>query len=75
MMDIYQEQEEMFNSLNYLPYSMFKRGRKYVEFATGGWSDNEELVSQLERTIAWKLSLVEWKRGGYYKFEIFKKVK
>lgn len=52
------------------PYSYFGRGRKYVFFSTGGWSENEELICELEKELVFKLLLVEWQRGGHYKFEI-----
>ena len=56
------------NTGNY--YSYFKKGRKYVHFSTGGWSDNEQLIFELEREMCFKVLLVEWKTGGHYKFKI-----
>ena len=51
-------------------YSYFKKGRKYVYFSTGGWSDNEELIRKLEKSICFKLLLIRWEVGGHYKFMI-----
>lgn len=51
-------------------YSYFKKGRQYVYFSTGGWSENEELVSQLEKENVWHFLLCEWRSGGHYKFKI-----
>lgn len=51
-------------------YSYFKRGRKYVYFSTGGWSENEELVSELEKEVVWSMLIFSWRRGGHYTFEI-----
>ena len=63
---------EMFNQLENTGnhYSYFKRGRKYVYFSTGGWSDNEELVSELKKELCWSLLLVKWEAGGHYTFKI-----
>jgi len=54
-----------------------KRGNNLVIVArTGGWSDNEEAITKFNKTkfgniatIAWWF-LQEWKRGGYFKWEI-----
>lgn len=51
-------------------YSYFKKGRKYVYFSTGGWSENEELVSELKRELVWISLLVRWEVGGHYTFKI-----
>lgn len=42
-----------------------------VEMITGGWSGNESLVNALlENTMIRHFCYVEWKTGGYHKFEI-----
>lgn len=51
-------------------YSYFKKGKKFVYFSTGGWSENEELISELEQNICFKLLLVKWEAGGHYTFKI-----
>jgi len=51
-------------------YSYFKKGRKYVYFSTGGWSDNEELIRELQHEKVFKLLLYKWESGGHYTFKI-----
>ena len=51
-------------------YSSFKKGRKYVYFHTGGWSENEELIAELEQEFCYKMLLVKWEEGGHYTFKI-----
>ena len=51
-------------------YSYFKRGRKYVYFSTGGWSENEELVNELKSELVWGMLIFSWSRGGHYKFTV-----
>jgi len=55
----------------------FKEGKNLVIVArTGGWFDNEEAITKFNKTkfgniatIEWWF-LQEWKRGGYFKWEI-----
>jgi len=54
-------------------YSYFKKGRKFVCFSTGGWSENEELISDLKKERIFHILLVEWRTGGHYKFKILSK--
>ena len=54
-------------------YSYFKKGRKYVYFSTGGWSDNEELICELKKDRVFGFLLVEWRTGGHYKFRVLSK--
>lgn len=67
--------EDIFNRLENTGniYSYFKRGKKFVYFSTGGWSENEELISELEQQLWFKLCLVKWETGGHYTFKIPKK--
>ena len=51
-------------------YSSFKKGRKYVHFSTGGWSENEELIEELKRDMCFGLLLYAWRTGGHYTFKI-----
>jgi hypothetical protein len=51
-------------------YSTFQKGRKYVYFSTGGWSENEELIERLKKERIFNFLLYSWKRGGHYVFEI-----
>jgi hypothetical protein len=75
-MDLVKEGEVIFDKLENTGnhYSYFKKGRKYVYFSTGGWSENEELIVELEKTFCFNLLLIEWQRGGHYKFSIPKGV-
>lgn len=63
---------ELFNKLentgNYFSY--FKKGKKYVYFKTGGYSENEELIAELKKTNCYNILIESWKRGGHYKFNI-----
>jgi hypothetical protein len=63
---------ELFNKLENTGnhFSYFKKGRKYVYFSTGGYSENEELISELERELCFKMFLVKWEAGGHYTFKI-----
>ena len=51
-------------------YSYFKKGRKYVYFSTGGWSENEELIEELKKDRCFGLLLIKWETGGHYTFKI-----
>jgi len=67
---------EAYNN-NYGALKKFKRGQYLVIVAiTGGWSENEEAIAKFNKTkfggiatIEWWF-LNEWKRGGYFKWEI-----
>jgi len=69
----------MFSSYNreYGKIKRFKRGKYLVIVAiTGGWSENEEAIAKFNKTkfggvapIEWWF-LQEWKRGGYFEWEI-----
>jgi hypothetical protein len=73
--DLLKEQSELFSSLQNTGnhYSYYKKGKKFVYFSTGGWSDNEELISELQNKSIFKLLLVKWETGGHYTFKIIKK--
>lgn len=43
-----------------------------LELTTGGWSENEKFIDELSETMFWVLWWQESKRGGYYKFIIYK---
>jgi hypothetical protein len=64
--------EEIFDKLKNTGniYSSFYRGRKFVYFSTGGWSENEELIAELEPHFWFSHCLIEWRKGGHYKFKI-----
>jgi len=49
------------------------KGVQKIFFSTGGWSGNEDIIDAIERNIFlthFKLSLVSWKAGGHYGFEL-----
>ena len=73
--DLIKEQSDLFSRLENTGnhYSFFKKGRKFVYFSTGGWSYNEELISELQQKPIWGLLLVKWETGGHYTFKIIKK--
>ncbi len=42
----------------------------FVFLSTGGWSDNEEVISSMkENRVFWLSSWVQSRRGGHYVFE------
>ena len=51
-------------------YGRVKVGRKYIHLVTGGWSENEEIISEAEQDFWFGVMLKEWRSGGYYKLEI-----
>jgi len=63
---------EMFRKLElaHPVYSFFRRGTKYVQFSTGGWSENEELISELKKSRCFNHLLIKWEVGGHYTFKI-----
>ena len=69
---------DLFSSYNsrYGLIRKFKSGGNLViEAVTGGWSDNEEAIRKFNSTkfepatIEWWF-LEEWKKGGYFRWEI-----
>ena len=64
--------KEMFKQLEDTAdaYAYFKKGRKYIYYSTGGWSDNEELINELEKELCFNLLLIKWETGGHYTFKI-----
>ena len=48
-----------------------QRGR-HLSISTGGWSGNESLIYEMERSkcFFWALCWKQSNRGGHYKFEI-----
>lgn len=39
-----------------------------LELHTGGWSENEEIVQEIEKSFFSTLYYVKWERGGHYYF-------
>ncbi len=39
--------------------------------STGGWSGNESIISEMQKTnMMWHLNWVQWRRGGHFIFEL-----
>lgn len=53
-------------------WSVNDRGRPVLllELHTGGWSGNEEIVSELKQNLFWGLWWYKHERGGHYYFEV-----
>ena len=61
---------------NYSSIKKYKRkGNLVIEVRTGGWSENEEAIAKFTKTklsfadIEWWF-FYEWRRGGYFKWQI-----
>lgn len=50
-----------------------KDGKQVLQLTTGGWSENEEIIMEIEDTMFWILWWQESQRGGYFKFEHIEK--
>jgi len=63
-------------NIQYGSVKKFKRkGYLIIEAITGGWSENEEAIEKFNKTPLSYATiefwfLTEWKRGGYFKWEI-----
>lgn len=40
-----------------------------IEIHTGGWSDNEEIISYFRKTRWWEQNIVFTRHGGHYYFD------
>lgn len=49
-------------------YGKVSRSENHLELVTGGWSDNETIVSEIDRSIFGKLYWQKSERGGLYVF-------
>ena len=43
-----------------------------VEFHTGGWSENEEVIEAIEQSLFWSLFWWKSERGGHYWLKVRK---
>ena len=50
--------------------TLFKRWVIRLELHTGGWSGNEDIITELGTTWFWLLFWQKSTRGGHYSFEI-----
>lgn len=42
----------------------------YLRLSTGGWSGNEDIITELEKTAFWMMRWYKEIRGGHYWFEL-----
>lgn len=49
---------------------IFKHGVKRLYLSTWGWSGNEDIISELQKTMFWMLYWRRTERGGHYEFEV-----
>ena len=47
----------------------FKLQENCLELHTGGWSGNEMIIDELEKTIFWFMFWQKSERGGHYYFQ------
>ena len=53
------------------PYGRTKRRGRYLHLSTGGWSENESIISDLQNNyLFWTMHWVSSRRGGHYLFYI-----
>ena len=45
-------------------------GRKYLTLITGGWSENESILSAVEQNRYMQACWESSKRGGWYRYEL-----
>lgn len=63
----YMESFEVFCEEYNSHYGNIKINNNLIEIHTGGWSDNEALISDLQRTAFWwKVHKIELEGGHYY---------
>ena len=59
-----------FNEYGCIKYKYNKKtGKEKLYLATGGWSENEYLISALQENIFWTLYWTKSERGGAFYFE------
>lgn len=51
-------------------YGSWKRTRRRLRLATGGWSGNEDIIGELRGTWLWWLAWESHHRGGLYIFDL-----
>lgn len=67
--ELIDESFEVFKSLYNTNYGSINEDGNLIDIHTGGWSENEELISQLKRTPWWMKHFVMYREGGHYYFE------
>jgi hypothetical protein len=66
---------EFIESITWTPdWCIVVKGKrvKHFEFHTAGWSENEEIIEALQKTMFWTLYWVKTHRGGHYYFKVYK---
>ena len=51
-------------------YGRVRRDGWTIDFVTGGWSGNEQLIGAMHANVAWSLCWESSHRGGLHRFEI-----
>ena len=61
--------ENHYGNFNQVRKTDFVDGRVYcINVSTGGWSENEDVIDDLQDTMFWVLRWHQSKRGGHYEF-------
>jgi hypothetical protein len=59
------------HSLWWAPEFGWRRGDRWLDVSTGGWSGNEDIISALQRnTMFWMFCWESSRRGGHYRFDL-----
>lgn len=66
----YEKFRELLNALWDTHYGSIHEGRKYLQVSTGGWSENEAVLPQLQSTAYWFMHWAKSERGGHYTIKV-----
>lgn len=62
--------QELLQDIYNFQYGVFRdEGNGIWVLATGGWSENEEALMELEQTMFWIVAWTKSERGGAYTFD------
>ena len=68
--ELSKEAFEVFESAYDTFYGSIGKDENLIEIHTGGWSDNEFLIEQLQRTGFWTMFFKAKLAGGHYYFDL-----